>query len=154
MYVHHVSSSLSLNNPLIRPRKVLHMFHGPNSMETTTSSKDLTTPIDIQTPSEDRFLNPKTTPYTPYTSPNRKNTTQTFKPPINTVDGRNPAPVDVMYRYPSIHGGFIHPRWCRISYIKYWCTLISWGSAFRGSKLTPPHVRYDWRMATGCLGIV
>ena len=30
---------------------------------------------------------------------------------------------------------------------------ISWGLAFKGSKQnTDPHVRYDWRMATGCQG--
>ena len=32
----------------------------------------------------------------------------------NTVDGRNPAPVDSLCHYLQ---GFLHPRWCRISSI-------------------------------------
>ena len=33
----------------------------------------------------------------------------------HTVDGRNPAPVDVVNI--TLYTGFIHPRWCRISAI-------------------------------------
>ena len=33
-----------------------------------------------------------------------------------TVDGRNPASVDMVVS-PIIYGSFIHPRWCRISTI-------------------------------------
>ena len=32
----------------------------------------------------------------------------------NTVDGRNPAPVDTV-NIQHFFCGFIHPRWCRIS---------------------------------------
>ena len=32
-------------------------------------------------------------------------------------DGRNPAPVDMVYKYPHLLQGFIHVRWCRISSI-------------------------------------
>ena len=35
----------------------------------------------------------------------------------NTVDGRNPAPVEVGSLSHYLQG-FIHPRWCRISSIK------------------------------------
>ena len=34
----------------------------------------------------------------------------------HTVDGRNPAPVD-MVNIPLFTGFFVHPRWCRISSI-------------------------------------
>ena len=35
---------------------------------------------------------------------------------VNTVDGRNPAPVEVGSLSHYLQG-FIHPRWCRISSI-------------------------------------
>ena len=36
---------------------------------------------------------------------------------FTTVDGRNPATVDMIIKYPIIHRVFIHIRWCRISII-------------------------------------
>ena len=42
---------------------------------------------------------------------------------IPTVDGRNPAPVEVGSFYHYLQG-FIHPRWCRISFING--MLVSW----------------------------
>ena len=35
----------------------------------------------------------------------------------NTVDGRNPSPVDMASKYPIAYRAFMHPRWCRISSI-------------------------------------
>ena len=48
-------------------------------------------------------------------NPNRKNTHKT-KNENYTVDGRNPAPVEVGSLSHYLQG-FIHPRWCRISSI-------------------------------------
>ena len=40
--------------------------------------------------------------------------TQHFQEGINTVGGRNPAPVDVVNIPLFTVQGFIHPKWCRI----------------------------------------
>ena len=40
---------------------------------------------------------------------------KTARKAVDTVDGRNPAPVDRLFV--PLFTGFIHPRWCRISAI-------------------------------------
>ena len=138
MYVDHVSSS-SLNNPLIRPRKVLHMFpwtklngnHHQQQRPHNSSRYPNTFWGSVFEPINNSL----------YITKLEKIQHKLSNHLGNAVDGRNHAPVDVVYRYPSIHEALNIPGGAEFLPSTV-CTLvhISWHSAFRGSKLTPPHV--------------
>ncbi len=60
--------------------------------------------------------------------------------PENTVDGRNPAPVEVG-SFSHYLQGFIHPRWCRIcdfhqQYVWFLCMMISYTGHCKLNKAT------------------
>ena len=64
-----------------------------------------------------------------------------------TVDGRNPAPVNVV-NVPVFIGseGFIHFRWCRISSINsIWClvTLLNWIRTYSEAKRGAVDTSFD-----------
>ena len=59
----------------------------------------------------------------------------------DTVDGRNPAPVDLVNGSLSHYlQGFIHPRWCRISTINQICSRSN-GVAFPSHQLSAQAAR-------------